>query len=73
VLVFVAASISIIVFLVGAVLKPTVYSNNPAVLATCGIFAGWMVTAVGLAFDNANAQGRQECFNESPPTTGSST
>ncbi len=49
-LVSAAATTSLIVFLLGAVLKLTVYSNNPAVLATCGIFAGWMVTAVGLAF-----------------------
>ena len=25
-------------------------ANNPAILATCGIVAGWLVVAVGLAF-----------------------
>jgi SSS family solute:Na+ symporter/sodium/pantothenate symporter len=48
-LVSVAVATAVVSYLGTAVLKPTALANNPAVLATVGILAGWLVVGVGLA------------------------
>jgi SSS family solute:Na+ symporter/sodium/pantothenate symporter len=43
-----AVAAAVVGYLGTAVLKPTALANNPAVLATVGILAGWLVVATGL-------------------------
>jgi SSS family solute:Na+ symporter/sodium/pantothenate symporter len=47
-LVALAVAAALLGYLGTAVLEPTPLANNPAVLATVGILAGWLVVAVGL-------------------------
>ena len=47
-LVGVAVAAAVVGYLGTAILKPVPLANNPAVLATVGILAGWLVVALGL-------------------------